>query len=940
MTKILMASAVVAAVLAPTAAVAKAAPQLSLSPASAAPGTQVTASGTEFPTYGGNQVKVAIGQTVLATVAYQPPNFSVKFAAPKLAPGFYTVTVCIATNGTCSSAPGTSAQARLRILAPPPPPPTTPPPPAGPGDLKLDLDPTCCDPPAPGTPLDLTGFGTPTPGPGIKNPGPEVSFPDLYVWGIEVTQNIQDMNSRMPLVAGRKTWIRVHPRANTGSWGPIDGAILLKRGNQQEVLYPVNGPIFVGLTSDRTNPDSALNFLIDPKWYAEGSLQITALVWAYGPSTLDDKEPNPENNMMKQTVTFHAGRQPNLRIVPLDDGGGPGPSPTLAWTVFSSFSVSNSIVRYHPIADTNLIVYPIPLGPPPGDGGLTANNPGAWDLTTSFGRAQPLQRLFWYHQLLGVPDDERLAGIFDDSIPGGGYAGWALSQYKSYWAKPSGTTPAHEAGHATGLGHVDCAGNEEQGGGLDKTHPNARPNCSLAPTGASGYFGFTVFDAPFTIYSNDPNHPQAAFPLMSYKSPKWNDAYHWCKMLNHYDVACSFEGIGVPGLPIPSPHNVDVDCTDTLCISADGQSSAPAKPQAWLLVTGVAGKDSATITRAALVDKVAPSLQNALGGGGANEIVVTDTAGGQIARVKVGESHAAGHGDGGSATATGSFVKAIPVTGNVGAIKVLSGGKVLVSKQVSNSAPAIANLAAGPEGDGIRVKWDLSDPDQDPVTSTVLWSADGTTWSPLAFDTTVTSILVGAGVQLPGGQAVRIKVIANDGVRTSELISAPFAVGAKAPVVAIGELPDGSKIPRYYVGDLTALGYDPEEGQLAATAISWKSNLDGDLGTGNRLSLRKLTVGEHMLTATATDSTGATGTDTVRLIVVDTGAAAPRYQGADPDAERRLLAGVAIPAQLTWLWIPLGATVAVILLAGAWFVRRRARRRTATTLSVAPPPMP
>jgi hypothetical protein len=922
--------------MAPPAVTAVAVSAVSLSPSSAAPGTQVTVTGTGFPTFGGNQIKVAIGQIVLATVPYQPPGFTARFAVPRVAPGFYTVTACVAAAGTCASAPGTSAQARLRVL--PPLPPSPPPSPAGPGDLRLDLDPTCCDPPPSGTPLDLTGHGSPTPGPKIQNPGPGPDFPDLYIWGVEVTQNIQDIHSTMPLVAARKTWIRVHPRANTGNWGPIDGAILVKHGGEQEILYPVNGPIFTGLGVDRADADSALNFPLEPKWYAEGKLDISALVWAYGPSTLDEKEPNPENNFTKITVNFKAGRQPNLRIVPMDDGAGPGPSPTLAWTVFSSLVVSNSIVRNHPIADTNLKIYPIPLGPPTGNGGVSAGNPGAWDLTTSAGRDQPLQRLFWYHQLLGIPDEDRLAGIFDDSIPGGGYSGWAKKQYKSFWAKPSGTTPAHEAGHATGLGHVDCAGTEEQGGGLDKTHPNARPHCSLAPTSTAGYFGFTVFDTPFTIYSNDPAHPHAAFPLMSYKSPKWNDAYHWCKMLTYYDVPCSPEGIGVPGLPIPSPHDLDVNCDNTvtgpggieLKVCFGDSHVVPAKPQNWLLVTGVLNQGGAVITKAALVDKLAPALAALAepAGGGPNAIVVTDAAGAILAKVQVGGA-ASGelHGDGGSATDSGEFAKVIPVAGDVAGIKLITAGKVMATRQLSAHAPAVADLTAAQGAEGIRIAWNVSDADHDPVTSCVLWSADGVEWLPVALDTTATSIVVGAGVQLPGGPAVRIKVIANDGVRETELVGTPFAVSAKPPVVAIGDLPDGSRIPRYHVGDLTALGYDPEEGQLPGAALSWRSNLDGDLGTGQRLSLRRLSAGEHTLTATATDSTGATGTGTIHLIVIDTGAAAPRYQGADPDAERRLLAGAAVPGQSPWLWIVWGGVVVLGIMAGVLLWRRITLRR-------------
>ena len=547
--------------------------QLTVNPASATAGTQVTATGTGFPSFGGNQIRIVVGQSVVATVPYQPPNFSAKFAAPGLVPGVYTVTACVANAGTCSSAPGTSAQAQLRILAPPPPPPPPrptstppppPPPPTGPGDLQISLDPLCCDPPAPSGPVDLVG-PTVTPTLGLQDAGPAPSFPDLYILGIEVTQNIQDLFSKMPLVADRKTWIRVHPRANTGSWAPIDGAILVKRGDDQEILYPVNGPISTGLTADRADVDSALNFMLDPTWYSEGNLNITALVWAFSPSTLDDKEPNPQNNLMTTSVTFKVARKPNVHVVPLDDGAGPGPSPTLGWVIFSSLFVSNNIIRYHPVAETNLTIYPIPLGPGSGaGGGVTSGTPPAWDLSTSAGRFEPLQKMFWYHQVLDIPTDERLFGLFDSSIPSGGYSGWAKSALKSAWTKPSGTTPSHEAGHLTGLKHVDCTGTEEQGGALDPTHPNAAPNCSLAPIGTAGYFGLSVYDTPFAIYSNDPAHPQAAFPLMSYASPKWNDAYHWCKMLTYYDVPCSPDAIGVPGIPIPNPVNVNVDCDQSV----------------------------------------------------------------------------------------------------------------------------------------------------------------------------------------------------------------------------------------------------------------------------------------------------------------------------------------------------------------------------------------
>jgi len=358
-----------------------------------------------------------------------------------------------------------------------------------------------------------------------------------------------------------------------------------------------------------------------------------------------------------------------------------------------------------------------------------------------------------------------------------------------------------------------------------------------------------------------------------------------------------------------------------------------------LLVTGVLDDHGGVITQAAVVDELAPSLAALAaqdeaaaigpGGGGTNEIVVSDSNGGMLARVKVHEVGSSGgysgapmtaHGDGGS-----EFAKVIPIAGAVASIKLLAAGQVMATKQLSANPPTISGLTSTLVDNGVRITWNVSDPDGDQITSSVLWSADGELWLPVAIDTSVSSVLIGSGVAMPGGSAVRIKVIANDGVRTSESIGSPFSARPKAPVVTIGVLPDGSTIPRYYLSDLTVLGYDPEDGQLPAAAMLWRSDLDGDLGTGKSLSMRALSPGEHTITATATDSSGATGQDTIRLIVVDTGAPAPRVQGADPDAERRLLAGTATFSEFTWIWIAVAvaATVAVLLASFLLFVRRR-----------------
>src|SRR5690606_8396494 len=71
-----------------------------------------------------------------------------------------------------------------------------------------------------------------------------------------------------------------------------------------------------------------------------------------------------------------------------------------------------------------------------------------------------------------------------------------------------------------------------------------------------------------------------------------------------------------------------------------------------------------------------------------------------------------------------------------------------------------------PEEDVVTVRWSGSDPDGDDVTYTVLYSPDGgDTWLMQVLDTEANEWPV---VIDPEGEAHLVKVIANDGLNTSE----------------------------------------------------------------------------------------------------------------------------------------------------------------------------
>ncbi len=63
---------------------------------------------------------------------------------------------------------------------------------------------------------------------------------------------------------------------------------------------------------------------------------------------------------------------------------------------------------------------------------------------------------------------------------------------------------------------------------------------------------------------------------------------------------------------------------------------------------------------------------------------------------------------------------------------------------------------------------------------------------------------------------------------------------------------------------------DPEDGPLTGSSLTWKSSLDGTIGSGETISVAAadLSSGSHLITLAATDSDGVTGSASINVLVV------------------------------------------------------------------------
>ncbi len=693
------------------------------------------------------------------------------------------------------------------------------------------------------------------------------TFAALVANFVEVTQAVQSLDTErfpeVPLVAGKRTFLRFHVHANGEPVPGVTARLNAYRGD--EWLEPRNvrpNPStdnrWVSLTPDRSQPDQAFTFWIPGAW-TEGTVTFRLEV---NPEEAI-RELNYNDNRLEKTIEFFpvpavcvgiVRVRTRPRTASINDPG--------FWQIIRR-AESLYPTPHFDVYNTRHVIEEWGTGP--------------YELPSD--RANVLKSLWMYNLRTDDPDncesDMNYYGIVHpDHRPGARTLGSGYRPGDEAWgfmftdgqnaARPwdgprAGYTMAHEIGHNDNRRHVDCGDPDNP----DNNYPyqDASGNdCVIGPDDPLAYYGYDPLTG--TVIE-----PMAVGDLMSYRGTKWISDYTYRAIM----LTRTF--FGAPQQRVTETRNEARSASQTQAILAADE---------LLVVTGLISPTTGYVA----LDPVYRVVSDTL-----NSRKVADTARlqSQQSRSEVAYSlrllDAAGKvlldqpfaladvsEEEGSPLPLHVLAPAVDGVAQVVVVQHIDGSEMeLARRTASANLPSLQLLSPGGGesiSDQLTIQWEAGDVDGDPLRFQVQYSPDGgQRWLLLAQDYLSQTLTVD-GSQLLGsdGQAL-VRVTASDGMHSVEAQTAkPFSVNFQPPAVHIDS--DGQPIstpvgyPVQLVGRVTS-GADG----VSPAGFTWRSDLDGALGTGSELYTSQLSRGRHTITLTVTDSRGQSGQASLSVAV-------------------------------------------------------------------------
>ena len=664
---------------------------------------------------------------------------------------------------------------------------------------------------------------------------------DLTIDHVEITQSVQNSNNSLPIISGNDIWVRVYldvGESRRASLSPVTGTLRFVDENGSQIqtyingmlagfvtLSPINGPFTANSVPVRDNLNDTLNFFI-PKTYRWSStphinIQVT------NNSPFD--EINPWNNSIGPVpLNLMTGADINLMFVPV--------------------KVNDCIPNYFDFMDSVAFVewvYPIHRI------NVVQDQILHFDEDPTEHNQALLFDIWWRNLWTNDPlDDMHYYGLVcPRSVIGGsgtaGTGGTSFLNNDEAWGMmddpPSriGGTMAHELGHNYGLEHVPS--DDDASGNLICVDNDGDGQCDCADPDDTGFYpqytdenGNDLPRASIGELGFDGNalvDPSSNYDIMSYCSPSWISPYHYLVLYQKFGTIVGASSLGnqFPTLQDNGPD------------------------QNYIIVSGSFQLDDTVLLNPFRISML-PVGSDDDSGIGTYSVELLDAVGNLLflrnfEPITVSPS-----------TGPRPFFEKMPYSDQTSRILLKSGGTTLSTVVVSANTPIVnVQYPNGGEylGAEATISWTGTDVDGDEIVYDLFYSHDGgNTWRSIATGLSTNSYLWDTSSS-PGTDQGLIRVIATDGVNTGKDESDfHFSITEKSPEIVIMS---PQNLTNFFLNETIVFegrGHDLEDGLLASDAFTWFSDINGNIGTTDTISLENLSPGVHTITLSAEDSDG------------------------------------------------------------------------------------
>ncbi|KAF5436918.1 Serine protease, subtilase family [Candidatus Methanophagaceae archaeon] len=674
---------------------------------------------------------------------------------------------------------------------------------------------------------------------------------DLLITGIEVTQAIQNLEGDVPLIEGKDTFVRVYMKTNSKSITNVKGTLKCFRNSKPiGKIQNLNTWNYIEKDSGKKRPS------IDERRSDDFYLLLFKLPdeWLSGDITIKvEIEPDPRYTLeqlcsctpCERKRQFYGVDKITIAFVPIHHNQS-NTKPDFG----DIEKVYQEFVKLYPVSkdDVSIEIWPpleIDYNPTNNE---STECPTAWSQKGNCGLQLlgDIQFLASYQTHKNTNQNLIVYGLVDSELkskevnrgPLWGYG--EMGDGKTFGTRCAwgiagtfgGSYMAHGIGHNLGRKHIDCGGPKN----IDTEWPYPGDECHLAPETPAGFWGFDVNERSVRA-------PSEYSDFMTYSAPYW---------VSNYTYTALFELIKSSS---QSSLMVMLEPPETDMIQIRGSIFISANKATFDDFFHPCG----TPQTPSSISQHRIELQSSK-----NDVLVNHSF--DIPADPYGSD-------------IRTFSVCVPYNLSTARIVLKHNSTELANRTVSVYAPNVT-VECPNGGENLNkvayydIEWKASDRDPGDVHKLhyiVEYSPDnGNTWRGIAHDLEETNEYPCDTSCLPGSTEGLIRVTASDGVNSGRDISdGTFIVPEKGPEVSISNPTNGTLVPEGSNISFSGAGNDLEGGELDDSVLTWRSNINGELGIGKELQIRNLTRGVHTITLRGEDRDGNKAYDEITISVID-----------------------------------------------------------------------